>query len=464
MPMGSAGLPNPRPNNGPMASFAQAMGGSSQPATPLDLTEFPSLSNHPTQQSHTANQSTWATAGSRGLGPISNARLQHANLNPQQLSSHSQGQQQQDDLFRSSSQVPGNQSGFRFGNQNAIGQSSQTQPTTTEEFPPLGRNGAVELQNAGFGGQGNSLAFGSTNMAQSNRSNGLLDALSGNSRLAPVNRVTSPASISGISASRSPIDTSRQGLGGGPDDIAAFPNGQFSLANPLISRDESIGSASGGPLQTEGQSQKRGSLTQRSTALDDSVEASQDGGESVPDAQDPLAGMSDMDRWGLKGITYMMNNYPDYAAVVAGTEFNTMGFDLEEREPISSQIYSLFDNELARPTVPSFTNPECYRVHNVASVDSKMPNFNDESLLFMFYNNPNDIQQVMAAQELNNRNWRFHKKLQLWLTKDLDMQPQQLSGDTERGYYVFFDWKLWQRERRELTLKYSDLETLTNVP
>jgi len=35
--MGNAGLGNPRPNNGPMSSFAQTIGGSSQPATPLDL-------------------------------------------------------------------------------------------------------------------------------------------------------------------------------------------------------------------------------------------------------------------------------------------------------------------------------------------------------------------------------------------------------------------------------------------
>lgn len=37
VPMGGAGLGNPRPNNGPMTSFAQTIGGSSQPATPLDL-------------------------------------------------------------------------------------------------------------------------------------------------------------------------------------------------------------------------------------------------------------------------------------------------------------------------------------------------------------------------------------------------------------------------------------------
>jgi CCR4-NOT transcription complex subunit 2 len=35
--MGSGVLGNPRPNSGPMTSFAQTIGGSSQPATPLDL-------------------------------------------------------------------------------------------------------------------------------------------------------------------------------------------------------------------------------------------------------------------------------------------------------------------------------------------------------------------------------------------------------------------------------------------
>jgi len=29
-----------------------------------------------------------------------------------------------------------------------------------------------------------------------------------------------------------------------------------------------------------------------------------------------------------------------------------------------------------------------------------MTGFNDEALLFMFYSNPNDVAQIMAAQEL----------------------------------------------------------------
>jgi len=67
---------------------------------------------------------------------------------------------------------------------------------------------------------------------------------------------------------------------------------------------------------------------------------------------------------------------------------------------ISSQLYSLWENEPPRPAVPRFTLPECYTVGNVAALETKMSNFNDEALIFMFYSNPGDVQQLMAASEL----------------------------------------------------------------
>ena len=60
------------------------------------------------------------------------------------------------------------------------------------------------------------------------------------------------------------------------------------------------------------------------------------------------------------------------------------------------------------------------------------------------------------------------------------MVPQSLGNGTERGYYIFFDIKQWQRERvsqlhhspkiktdstqREFTLIYDDLENLPARP
>lgn len=47
----------------------------------------------------------------------------------------------------------------------------------------------------------------------------------------------------------------------------------------------------------------------------------------------------------------------------------------------------------------------------------------------------------------NTRNWRWHKKLQVWLTKDDLMVPQALGPTHERGYYIVWDAANWRKER-----------------
>ena len=160
------------------------------------------MSNNQPQPS----QSTWAASGARGLGPSASLRLQQqpSLSSQQQLNAHQQAQQQHDDLFSSSSQLPSSQGGFRFGTQNAVGQSSQ--PNPADEFPPLNRNangeigqdrGSNLIPNVGFGAQSNGLGFGSANPPQLPRNNGLLNALSGSSRVPSANRVASPANMPG---------------------------------------------------------------------------------------------------------------------------------------------------------------------------------------------------------------------------------------------------------------------------
>ena len=54
--------------------------------------------------------------------------------------------------------------------------------------------------------------------------------------------------------------------------------------------------------------------------------------ETGPEVDDPLAFMAPIDKWGLKGFSYMMNNYPDYASLVTGIDLTTLGFDLTSPE------------------------------------------------------------------------------------------------------------------------------------
>ena len=49
---------------------------------------------------------------------------------------------------------------------------------------------------------------------------------------------------------------------------------------------------------------------------------------------------------------------------------------------------------------PDFQLPECYTVDNVHRVREKIPGFSDETLFWIFYTQPRDIMQELAASEL----------------------------------------------------------------
>lgn len=51
-----------------------------------------------------------------------------------------------------------------------------------------------------------------------------------------------------------------------------------------------------------------------------------------PEIHDPLAHMQELDKWGIKGFTTLMTNFPDYAALVTGTDVSALGFDLNAGE------------------------------------------------------------------------------------------------------------------------------------
>ncbi|KAH7328216.1 CobW/HypB/UreG, nucleotide-binding domain-containing protein [Stachybotrys elegans] len=407
VPMGTAGLQTQARQLGGNVSFAQSLSGS-QPATPLDMSEFPSLSNN--SQLPAPNQaSMWSAAGTR---PIQ--RNQPTPVSSQQAA--------QDDLFSSaSSRMPSAQGSFRFGNQGNMLPSSQIQPSSIDDFPPLNRTANGEIGSERGSNLMSSLGFGAQNgptpaTAPSNRGNGLLNALSATSR---------------ANESRSP-----PGVGSGTADMK-HPRGRTSSihTSSFSSALGAIGAAGGKPKDDE-ESQP-------------------------PEVVDPLSGMAEVDKWGIKGLRTLMNNYPDYHAMVVGMDPSSLGLDMSSQELFSTQIYSLFDDLPPRPTVNAgkFRLPECYNVTNVQPIESKIQSFNEETLFWIFYSCPADVKQHLAAVELHSRNWRWHKKLRVWLTKDEHMTPQILSPNHERGYYIVWDTSSWRKDRREFTLHYGDLDT-----
>jgi hypothetical protein len=150
--------------------------------------EFPSLSNNP-QAPSSGQSSMWSTAGSRNAGAVG-PRSQGTPISASQ-------QNDQSDFFSAPSRIPSTQNTFRFGGQPGLNQSSQAQTGTTDDFPPLNRNGngdigqdrgATLISTIGFGAQS---SIGGSNAQGSRAGNGLLNALSANSRSSEVRSPTS---------------------------------------------------------------------------------------------------------------------------------------------------------------------------------------------------------------------------------------------------------------------------------
>ncbi|GJN80800.1 hypothetical protein PLIIFM63780_004330 [Purpureocillium lilacinum] len=324
-------------------------------------------------------------------------------------------------------------------NPSGPGQRNQSTPMSSQQgqddiFTPPSTSRLQSSQ--GFGPQ----AAGS-GQGQAHRGNGLLNALSANSR---ANEARTPPGV-------------------GPPDASRAAEGKQTQS---LFRDDGFGKPPPGADAGSQAPEARGSLGAIGKESTSSKPEKEKFSQPL-DVADPLAGMPAVDKWGIKGLRSLMNNYSDYHAMVVGMDPGSLGLDMTSPELISTQAYSLFDDHPPRPTVDAgkFRLPDCYSVTNVQPIETKIQSFNEETLFWIFYSCPADIKQQMAAVELHSRNWRWHKKLAIWLTKDEHMTPQILSPNHERGYYVVWDATTWRRDRRELTLHYGDLDTsLTQGP
>ncbi|KAL9488486.1 hypothetical protein ACSS6W_000763 [Trichoderma asperelloides] len=301
------------------------------------------------------------------------------------------------------------------------------QPNSVDDFPPLNRTSNGEIGSERGGNVMSSIGFGPQNPGssgpmQSSGGNGLLNALTATSR---ANDVRSPPAI-GTPNGPGRQQQQQQQQHDGKQKFREDGSGKASeVASPTAE-----GRGSLGVIGSEG---PNGRLAERKDS-------------QAADVVDPLAGMAAVDKWGIKGLRTLMNNYPDYHAMIIGMDPSTMGLDLSSPDLISTQMYSVLDDTPPKPTVNTnkFRLPDCYSVTNVQPIETKIQSFNEETLFWIFYSCPLDAKQQMAAVELN---WRWHKKLQVWLTKDEHMTPQILSPNHERGYYIVWDTATWRKDR-----------------
>mmetsp|Transcript_5955 Transcript_5955/g.9258 ORF Transcript_5955/g.9258 Transcript_5955/m.9258 type:complete len:151 (+) Transcript_5955:674-1126(+) len=86
--------------------------------------------------------------------------------------------------------------------------------------------------------------------------------------------------------------------------------------------------------------------------------------------------------------------------------------------------------------------------------------FDTDTLFFIFYYQQGTYQQYLAAKELKQQAWRYHKKYLTWFQRH--EQPKEITNDYEQGTYVYFDYETgsgWcQRKKTQFRFEYAYLE------
>lgn len=181
--------------------------------------------------------------------------------------------------------------------------------------------------------------------------------------------------------------------------------------------------------------------------------------------QEPIV-LTEQERYGLKGLLpIIVNSTSDASLLALGSDLTTLGLKLpaDDTRLLSSLWSSPWSDT---PTLDAmhldWRLPSCYTSEQMPQIlppaGLKVGNFAEETLFYIFYTQPRDRMQELAAQELTSRNWRYHKSLGLWLTKEPGIEPAVRTPVMERGQYVFFDYERWEKVKKPFELYYEDLE------
>lgn len=189
---------------------------------------------------------------------------------------------------------------------------------------------------------------------------------------------------------------------------------------------------------------------------------------------------SPADRFGLVGLLALIKMSaadPDASMLALGHDLSTLGLDLGAQDALYSSFVTPWAADAAAAAglqgasataaasagvEPEYHLPQCYASVQAPPAQSKVAHFTDETLFFVFYSQPRDAMQELAAQELYRKNWRYHKELRLWLTKEAGTEPSVKTQTYERGSYIFFDPTIWERVRKDYVLFFDALEQRFN--
>jgi CCR4-NOT transcription complex subunit 2 len=170
-----------------------------------------------------------------------------------------------------------------------------------------------------------------------------------------------------------------------------------------------------------------------------------------------------MDKFGLKALSSLLRQEDnDQNNIAKGIDLNMLGLDLSmnrKSKLLSKTLPSPWLETSRSEVEPLFEKPRSFNIdsNELLPIEDRISSFNDLTLFFIFYTKPRDILQELSARELNKRNWRYHKELQVWLTKDTNSEPKPAGIGAEEGTYIFFDPVSWEFVTKTFVLSYNSI-------
>lgn len=176
------------------------------------------------------------------------------------------------------------------------------------------------------------------------------------------------------------------------------------------------------------------------------------------------------DQFGMIGLLTFIRaaeTDPGMVHLALGSDLTTLGLNLNSPENLYPKFASPWASAPCRPQDIDFHVPSEYltNIHirdKLAAI--KLPRYGEDLLFYLYYMNGGDVLQLLAAVELFNRDWRYHKEERVWITRAPGMEPTMKTNTYERGTYYFFDCINWRKVAKEFHLEYDKLEERPHLP
>uniref|UniRef100_A0A8C2JM49 CCR4-NOT transcription complex subunit 2 n=1 Tax=Cyprinus carpio TaxID=7962 RepID=A0A8C2JM49_CYPCA len=176
------------------------------------------------------------------------------------------------------------------------------------------------------------------------------------------------------------------------------------------------------------------------------------------------------DQFGMIGLLTFIRaaeTDPGMVHLALGSDLTTLGLNLNSPENLYPKFASPWASAPCRPQDIDFHVPSEYLTNRnirakLAAI--KLGRYGEDLLFYLYYMNGGDLLQLLAAVELFNRDWRYHKEERVWITRAPGMEPTLKTNTYERGTYYFFDCHNWRKVAKEFHLEYDKLEERPHVP